>query len=266
MGDVKRRLGRIVWSFLLSSVACLASGAALATCTPTLPITAGSVPCYIKVQPIDVGTTVNGTVVYAPFNTTSQTGVPFNVDGSPSAGAPFSSTNLLGMSLPNNPTSPNPIGFVVDPASGQFPGDGVSTQWPRTNQHPVDVTRVLLNNIGVDLVWLQMATYLTPGLNGVNPSQNFTTLSVIVTPTGSGTSCTGFISGTTLTVTSCSGLAVYSVLSGGGIVGTSTTNPSGTFINALGTGSGGAGTYTVNISQTAGSATNPISINATSPL
>src|SRR5215469_12333750 len=69
---------RMVWGFLLSAaVACLASGAALATCTPTLPITAGSVPCYIKVQPIDVGINTLGSYTFAPFNTVnSSAGLP----------------------------------------------------------------------------------------------------------------------------------------------------------------------------------------------
>ena len=73
----RMRLGRNVRLFLLSALAAFCgSGVASATCTPTLPITAGSVPCYIKVQPIDVGTTLGGSVVYAPFNTTSQIGNP----------------------------------------------------------------------------------------------------------------------------------------------------------------------------------------------
>ena len=101
---IKPRLGRTVLAFLVSAVAAyLGSGTALATCTPTLP-TAGSstpvsVPCYIKVQPIDVGTTVNGSIVYAPFNTTSQTGNPSN------AGMPFSTNPITATLLPNNPTS-----------------------------------------------------------------------------------------------------------------------------------------------------------------
>ncbi len=260
MGDMKQHLGRMVWGFLLSAVACLASGSALATCTPTLPITAGSVPCYITVQPINVGTIPSGTTpVYAPFNTDSSTGNP---NGSTSLNIPaagFDSTNTF-----NNPASLNPIGFVVDPASGKTPFDPTTGKIDPTYnpQNGRDVTRALLNNIGVDLVWLQMHTYVTPGLNGQNPSQNFTTLSVKVTSTGTGgTSCTGLISGTTLTVTSCgegSGPAVNSVLTS-----TAATIQSNTFISALGTGSGGAGTYTVNISQTFGSSKKPLSFTAT---
>jgi hypothetical protein len=269
VGEIERHLGRIAWLSLSAAAACLVSGTAIAACSPTLPITAGSVPCYIKVQPIDVGTIPSGSTnpVFAPFNTASQTGVPFNPDGTPSAGAPYQSLSIGGTSImvPNNSMSSNPIGFVVDPASGQFPGDGVSSQWPRPNQHPVDVTRALLNNIGVELVWLPMRAYVTPGPNN-NPSQNFTTLSVTVASTGTAvaTSCTGYISGTTLTVSSScgtGGLAVYDVLS-------CTTNcagfTSGTFISALGTGSGGTGTYTVNSSQTVGSSKKPATFAATS--
>src|SRR5690242_4849064 len=59
---IKRRLDRTLSAFLLSAAAAyLGSGTALATCNPTLP-TVGSVPCYIQVQPIDVGTSVNGSV------------------------------------------------------------------------------------------------------------------------------------------------------------------------------------------------------------
>jgi hypothetical protein len=260
MKGSKSRLERMVWCFLLSAVACLASGSALATCTPTLPITAGSVPCYITVQPVNVGTIPSGTTpVYAPFNTDSSTGNP---NGSTSLNIPaagFDSTNTF-----NNPASLNPIGFVVDPASGKTPFDPTTGKIDPTYnpQNGMDVTRALLNNIGVDLVWLQMHTYVTPGPNGQNPSQNFTTLSVKVTSTGTGgTSCTGFISGTTLTVTSCgegSGPAVNSVLTS-----TAATIQSGTFISALGTGSGGAGTYTVNMSQTFGSSKKPLSFTAT---
>jgi len=228
MADVKLRLGRTVWFFLLSSaVACLVSGAALAACVPTLPITAGSVPCYITVQPIDVGTPVNGSPVYAPFNTTSQTGNP-STAGMPS----------------------NPIGFFVDPATGLFAGQS------NYSGAGVDVTRALLNNVGVDLVWLPMRTYVTPGPNGQNPSQNFTTLNI--TPVSTGTTvasnCSGFISNTTLTITSPCGtgtLAVNDFLTAG------TAIAQNTFISALGTGSGGVGTYTVNIPQTVGTSRKP---------
>jgi len=60
----------------------------------------------------------------------------------------------------------------------------------------------------------------------------------------------GYISGTTLTVTSTSssGLAVGTYITGTGIT-------AGTYITALGTGSGGNGTYTVNQSQTVSSGT-----------
>jgi hypothetical protein len=57
MRGSKSRPGRIRLSALLSAAACLASGTALATCTPSLSGISpgnGAVPCYIKVQPIDV--------------------------------------------------------------------------------------------------------------------------------------------------------------------------------------------------------------------
>ena len=259
---MNQRLSQMVWLFLVASMAaCFASGAALATCTPTLPTTAGSVPCYIKVQPIDVGTIPTGSTlpVFAPFNTTSQTGNPST------AGMPVAPNPITGTSLPNNPTSANPIGFIVDPATGLFPG---LPGYNASSGTGVDVTRALLNNVGVDLVWLSMNTYVTPGPNN-NPSQNFTTLNVGVTSTGPQVaSCNGFISATTLTVTSCgpigngaSTLAVYDVLAGSGIA----TSPApGTYITGLGTGSGGVGTYKVNLSQTVGSSRKPVPFTATS--
>ena len=66
---------------------------------------------------------------------------------------------------------------------------------------------------------------------------------------GTGT-CTGSISGTTLTV-SAAGTAVLAV----GQILTGTNVAGDTTITALGTGTGGAGTYTVNISQTVASTT-----------
>ena len=254
---------RMVWGFLLSAaVACLASGAARATCNPTLPITAGSVPCYIKVQPIDVGVTALGTTVFAPFNTTAETGDP-NSAGMPPQSISVPKGSNIPKSIPDNPTSPNPIGFVVDPKTGLSPGESGYTLGTG-----VDVTRVLLNDIGVELVWFPMLQYAYPTCPSSDSlctvaTQDFTTLTVGLTSTGTtvATGCTGSISGTTLTITSACGtgaLGIYDILSGTGIA----TSPApGTFISAYGTGSGGAGTYTVNISQNVGST--PISATST---
>src|SRR4051794_16879030 len=74
MRGSKSRLERMVSCLLLSAAACLASGTALATCIPGT-IDPGEVPCYMTVQPIDVG--AGSPVVYGPFNTVSATaGVP----------------------------------------------------------------------------------------------------------------------------------------------------------------------------------------------
>ena len=61
MGGTKWRSGRVVWCLMSAAVACLAAGHVFAACLPTLPLTHlpspiafGDVPCYIKVQPIDV--------------------------------------------------------------------------------------------------------------------------------------------------------------------------------------------------------------------
>ena len=79
------------------------------------------------------------------------------------------------------------------------------------------------------------------------------------------TSITGYISGTTLTVTGCpSGCAASSTTSqegpltlGAAITGTGVT--ANTIIKAFGTGTGGTGTYTVSTSQTVGSSKAPSS-------
>jgi hypothetical protein len=67
---------------------------------------------------------------------------------------------------------------------------------------------------------------------------------------------TGYISGTTLTISGTTGtgvLVVGSVISGSGVTG-------GTVITAFGTGTGTTGTYTVSPSQTVGSSGSPITI------
>jgi hypothetical protein len=210
MRNSKSRLGRMAWSFLLSAAACLASGTALATCTP-----GAGVSCYIVVQPIDVCTPATDTTPSscAPFNTTSTTGV-----GSPTTACDPTGTNPLNCG--------NPIGFVVNPSTGAAnPTSG-----------GVDVTRTLLNTIGIDLTWNRMQQYTSTALQTLSVTQGWT--------------CIGSIAGTTLTIASCSSgiVSVSDSLSGTNIT-------SGTTITALGTGSGGAGTYTVDRSSSAASTT-----------
>jgi hypothetical protein len=214
----KSHPGRTVWSFLLAVAAvCLASGAALATCNPTLPISAGAVPCYIVVQPIDVCLS-NGQGC-APFNTTP---------GTPNPGT---------AGMPTNETSPNPIGFTVNPTTGASPPPSGG----------VDITRQLLNNIGVDLMWNPMVKFTSP------VTKNFTTLTVT-----QGATCSGSIAGTTLTIASCSSgvLAVSDSLSGTGITAGTTITASG-IVGGAGTytGVGGAGTYKISKSLNLGSRT-----------
>ena len=233
MRRLKSRPGQMAWAFLLSAAVCLASGTAFAMCTPSLSGISpgdGDVPCYIKVQPIDV--CLSNGLGCAPFNTTATNGIPST------AGAPFSvQPNFPNFpnGVPNNATSPNPIGFVVDPTTGLSPGQsGYSGAG-------VDITRALLNNIGVELVWFPMEQYSSPS------GTNFTTLTITQT-TNTVATCTGSITGITLTITgTCTGtpgtLAVTDALSGGTIA-------SGTVITGMITGKGGAGTYTVSTSQT----------------
>jgi hypothetical protein len=136
---------------------------------------------------------------------------------------PGSSTSVT---IPNNPTSPNPIGFTVDPSTG-IPNPA--------STNGVDITRELLNNIGIELVWFPMEELDSTANN---------TLTIALQQTSSNVGkCSGSITGTTLTVTTCSsgGLAVYDQLVGG-------AQPN-TYITKFGTGLGGTGTYTVSVSQ-----------------
>ena len=175
MRGSKSRPGRMVGSFLLSALLSaatwLASGTALAQCifSGTLPPYPASnvVPCFITVQPIDVCGTTGGSC--APFNATSTNGV-----GNPStAGAPFNSAGE-----PVNEASLNPIGFTVDPATGMSPpSTGYTTPG-------VDITRTLLNQLGVDLMWLKMATYNSA--TNKNTGTTFQTLNVTQTTNSAG--------------------------------------------------------------------------------
>lgn len=65
----------------------------------------------------------------------------------------------------------------------------------------------------------------------------------------------GYISGTTLTVTTANGFNNVAVNQ---VLGNTPGSTGGTMITALGTGTGGTGTYTVNNSQTLGSAGSPV--------
>src|SRR5205823_3557567 len=97
--------------------------------------------------------------------------------------------------IPNNSISSNPIGFVVQPATGASPG---------TSSNPaVDVTRELLNNLGVELVWLPMKQYVYPACPTSAPlgscvaaTQDFTTLNVQLAQGSQIETCTGFIANT----------------------------------------------------------------------
>jgi hypothetical protein len=246
MGDMKHRPGRIksfLLPALLSAAAWLASGTALAQCifSGTLPQypTSNEVPCYVTVQPIDVCGTTGGSC--APFNATSANGV-----GSPSTAGYAPGHPLTPQEQPANENSLNPIGFTVDPATGVSPPSASYTT------PGVDITRTLLNQYGVDLVWLKMATY-NSRIN-TNTNTTFQTLNVT-----QGATCIGKIggstagtAGTTLTIASCSSgvPSVSDSLSGTGI----TPN---TVIKAIGGDVvvGGAGSYTVNNSQNVASTT-----------
>jgi hypothetical protein len=162
--------------------------------------------------------------------------------------------------MPTNETSPNPIGFVVDPATGASPP-------PAGDTHGVDVTRTLLNQLGVDLMWLPIATYNSQ-IN-TNTGTTFQTLNVT-----QGATCTGSISGTTLTIASCSSGVLAGLDSLSGVAANTTIIKSCLQSCTVGgscthtgypftpyTGTGGAGTYQVNNSQNVGTTTITVTSN-----
>lgn len=302
MADIKCGR-RMVWRFLLSTMAaCLASGAALAACNPST--SPGTVPCYIRVQPIDVANTqtlgvpAEPTVVYNPFNSTSPnvecvTGTTPLPCPSPSttAGMVFqtpkvSAANIPAL-IPNNSTSGSPIGFVVQQATGASP-------FPGTGSPAVDVTRELLKQVGIDLVWLPMTEYVYPACPNTGTTNplcvaapvDYTALDVTLAPAmlpntnppkpNVIASCMGSISGTVLTITTActvpgstttpASLLVYDILGPDTTVTGGLIQPN-TYITGLLTGqAGGIGsTYRITPSQTVGTK-KPVSITATASI
>ena len=105
--------------------------------------------------------------------------------------------------------------------------------------------------IGMNIAGIAANTFIT-GFGTVNPNQTGTyyvnksqTVSSTFLNTSFGSSFTGTVSGSTLTVTAVASgmLTVGQVVTGSGIA-------AGTFISALGTGTGGTGTYILNQSTT----------------
>jgi hypothetical protein len=150
--------------------------------------------------------------------------------------APFNNLNgPIGKPTTQSQTGTNRIGFF-DPNTG------------------ADITRALLNQIGIDLAYTNLPSGLIGGANIVQYNSKLktgTTTTFQTLNVTQGATCTGSILGATLTITSCSsGLpTVTDTLSGTGIT-------TGTVITAIGTVStGGAGTYTVSSSQTVKSTT-----------
>lgn len=152
--------GRRVWSFFLSVAAWLTPAVAAAQCIVSPLPAPGTVPCFITVQPIDVCSSATSC---SPFNTAF-------ANGNPSTAGKDSAGNF------NNGASSNPIGFVVDPTTGK--------QNPGTSSG-IDVTRTLLNELGVDVMWLPMAQYISPN-NVTSTGTNFQTLTVTQTTNSAG--------------------------------------------------------------------------------
>jgi len=112
------------------------------------------------------------------------------------------------------------------------------------------------SQVGYESLSISTDTILQWPINGNTDSVVANIIEVSAT-VGAGT-FTGYISGTTLTISAVTSgtLSVGQVISGTGVA-------SGTTITALGTGTGGVGNYTVSISQTVGSVGSQITISTT---
>ena len=244
MRNLKRHLARMVWSFLLAAAACLGSGAALATCTPSLSGISpgnGDVPCYIKVQPIDVCLTQRASLCPVQHHIADRNSehcghalfrsVEFSeFSQRPAEQSDQSEPDRL-RSRSHHGSEPRPIGLPGN-RRGRHSG-AVEQHWRRVG---------LVSNGAVQLAVryeLHDPDYYADDEYRCDLHRGIT--------------------GITLMITKCSGtpgtLAVTDALSGTGIT-------AGTFITGLITGTGGAGTYTVNHSQTVKTGT-PITATTT---
>jgi hypothetical protein len=109
--------------------------------------------------------------------------------------------------------------------------------------------------VGYEYLNLSQDTVLQWPINGNDVNANVAANIIDVSTSAGPSSFTGYISGTTLTVT-----AVSSGYIAAGIQILGTNIAAGTYITALGTGTGGVGTYTVGISQTVASSGSPETI------
>jgi hypothetical protein len=111
----------------------------------------------ISVNPIDVCVKTGPLTSCAPFNTVHQNGLP----------------------LSQNSTT-NPIGFVYS-----YTNTAGATVY-------IDLTRAILNQIGVDVAWGKMVQYISPVIN-TSTGQTYQTLNVVTSNCGLGTGpATGF--------------------------------------------------------------------------
>ncbi len=205
MGDFRPRANRIVgfiWLAASSAALCIGSDIAAAQ----VPITN-----YVVVQPIDVCSSAGANC--APYNTTSSvgnvtctgsitnttltvvscssgtlhvsdtlsgtsiaSGTKITANGTGTGGAGTYTVNVsqnvpLGTSI----AATGPVGFVVNPTTGAV--------YPATGG--VDVTRALLNQIGVDVTFNPIAKYNSP-INPLPDTTSFQTLNVAQTANSAG--------------------------------------------------------------------------------
>jgi hypothetical protein len=158
MSGFRQNSSRNAWFLLALAATCFVSSAAAANCVVDLsqPLN-GAVPCRLTVQPITV---CDESQQCAPFNQTNRVGNPNNQD-----------------------QTTNPIGFVDrhrDPVTGAT----VTT----------DITRAMLNQFGVDVVYLPIVPY---------DNSDFLALNVIELPTDPPPPSSCVFPGVTTGFTSC---------------------------------------------------------------
>ena len=196
MGDLRPRANPIIGFCWLLAVVCLGPGAAVAQ---SVPITN-----FVVVQPIDVCSSTGTSC--APFNTTSTVGnvtcvgtiatttltvascssgtlhVSDSLSGTGIAagtvitalgtglGGKGTYTVNLSQTVPSTTiTATGPIGFVVNPATG--------AAYPATGG--IDITRALLNQIGIDVLFNKIVQYNSP--TNSTTGTTYQTLNVVQT-------------------------------------------------------------------------------------
>ena len=146
----------------------------------------------------------------------------------------------------------NAIDSIINtkPLTGQFPG---------TTLTPVGIFSVASCYLNGSTIIINGANYLVGNGQTISGTGITTGTTISNTDVVANVTLTGYMVGTTLTVTAANdgSLAVGQTIIGGAGVGVLPN----TTITALGTGIGGIGTYTINNSQTVGSSGTPVAFS-----